>query len=82
MTDKQAHTAELVRRSLSPETAATFRERLAEQAEWLRTAISDGQFDNAEDVSLPVEATGYTIYVHGADGEGWKREDWQEEFGE
>ncbi len=41
-----------------------------------------GQFDNAEDVSLPVEATGYTIYVHGADGEGWKREDWQEEFGE
>lgn len=41
-----------------------------------------GQFDNAEDVTLPARATGYTIYIHGADGDSWKREGWQEEFGE
>ena len=62
MTDKQAHTAELVRRSLSPETAATFRERLAEQAEWLRTAISDGQFDNA-DFAVGLELEAYAVAV-------------------
>ncbi|RJX41922.1 hypothetical protein DM826_09665 [Halonotius aquaticus] len=60
MTDEQARTVELVTQSLSPETAATFRERLEEQAEWLRTAINDGQFDNA-DFAVGLELEAYAV---------------------
>ena len=60
MTDKQARTVELVSQSLSPKTAATFRERLAEQAEWLHTAINDGQFDNA-DFAVGLELEAYAV---------------------
>mgnify|MGYP000479891613 CR=1 FL=1 len=64
LTDEQARTAELVRQSLSPETAATFRDRLDAQADWLRTAIEEGQMDNA-DFAVGLELEAYAI----ADGE-------------
>jgi len=60
MTDEQAHTAELVRRSLSPETATTFRDRLDDQADWLRTAIEDGRMDNA-DFAVGLELEAYAV---------------------
>jgi len=60
MTDEQARTVELVTQSLSPETAATFRERLDEQAAWLRTAINNGQFNNA-DFAVGLELEAYAV---------------------
>jgi len=60
LTDEQARTAELVRQSLSPETAATFRDRLEAQADWLRTAIEDGRMDNA-DFAVGLELEAYAV---------------------
>ena len=60
LTDEQARTAELVTRSLSPETAATFRDRLEAQADWLRAAIEEGQMDNA-DFAVGLELEAYAV---------------------
>jgi hypothetical protein len=60
LTDKQARTVELVRRSLSPETATTFRDRLETQANWLRTAIEEGRFDN-DDLAVGLELEAYAV---------------------
>ena len=65
MSDDQARTVELVTRSLSPDTAATFHERLNEQAAWLRTAIDEGKLDNA-DFAVGLELEAYA--VAGGDG--------------
>jgi len=69
MTDEQARTVELVTQSLSPETAATFRERLDEQAAWLRTAINDGQFNNA-DFAVGLELEAYAVIGDDAVSDG------------
>ena len=60
LTDKQARTVELVQRSLSPETATTFRDRLETQADWLRTAIEAGRFDN-DDLAVGLELEAYAV---------------------
>jgi hypothetical protein len=62
MTEKTAQTVELVTRSLDPETVPEFEERLAEQAEWLKVAIEDGQMDNAD------FAVGLEMEVHAVTG--------------
>ena len=60
LTDRQARTVELVQRSLSPETAATFRDRLETQADWLRAAIEAGRFDN-DDLAVGLELEAYAV---------------------
>ncbi|TQQ83275.1 hypothetical protein EGH24_00265 [Halonotius terrestris] len=60
MTDEKRRTVELVTQSLSPETAATFRDRLDEQAAWLRTAIDEGRLDNA-DFAVGLELEAYAV---------------------
>jgi hypothetical protein len=60
LTDEQARTVELVQRSLSPETATTFRDRLETQADWLRTAIEAGRFDN-DDLAVGLELEAYAV---------------------
>ncbi len=37
------------------------------------------EFNDADDVVLPVEKEGYTYYVHAADGETYSREEWPPE---
>ena len=51
---------DLVRRSLSGESDAEFRERIAEQADQLRDAIEAGAFDN-EDFAVGLEVEVYAI---------------------
>ena len=51
---------DLVRRSLSGESDAEFRERIAEQADQLRDAIEAGTFDN-EDFAVGLEVEVYAI---------------------
>lgn len=38
-----------------------------------------GTFDSIDEVALPVEKTGYTYYVHAADGEAYSRDEWPPE---
>ncbi len=60
-------TVELIERALAPETAETFRERLAAQADWLREAIAAGRMDNAN-FAVGLEMEGYA--VESIDSEG------------
>mgnify|MGYP005851646939 FL=1 len=53
-------TAELVGRSLAPETAAAFDDRLREQASWLRAAIEEGRMDN-DDFAVGLEMELYAV---------------------
>jgi len=55
-----AATADLVRRSLSAETADAFAGRLAEQADWLREQIEAGRMDNA-DFAVGLEMEVYAV---------------------
>jgi hypothetical protein len=55
-----AATADLVRRSLSAETADAFAGRLAEQADWLRERIEAGRMDNA-DFAVGLEMEVYAV---------------------
>jgi len=61
-------TAELVGRSLAPETAAAFDDRLREQASWLRAAIEEGRMDN-DDFAVGLEMELYAV----TDGAGPRR---------
>jgi len=53
-------TVELVERSLDPETATAFEDRLDEQAAWLREAIEEGAMDNA-DFAVGLEMEVYAV---------------------
>ena len=66
MSDATDRTVELVRRSLDPDTAEPFEERLTEQARWLRAAIEGGRMDNP-DFAVGLEMEVYAV-AGGNDG--------------
>jgi len=53
-------TVDLVQRSLAGETVEPFAARVADQADWLRTAIDEGRMDNA-DFAVGLEMEVYAI---------------------
>jgi hypothetical protein len=40
-----------------------------------------GQFDDPNEVVIPVEKTGYRYYVHSSEMEEWTRDQWVELYG-